>query len=425
MNQKSERKEFFTLSPQFCMHNGAVIISQSENAIQFGLLEASDTQLRLRLFRTFSSFLRNNFKIFEADVSFTVITRSQLLRYVSYLYGKNSNSFEKRTVEDEKKNDEAAAVLLLNSILEQARSSNATDIHIENNMIRFRVNGRLFPHMVLDEKRCEELILRIKLLSGMNILEKRQSQDGHFVFEKTLFVRVSGISVVNDAENMNGHGESLVLRLLDSKRIVPDLDLLGFSLEQCAALRKIMRIPHGLVLICGATGSGKSTTAAALLCEIARFDKNNGHGRKIISIEDPVEYLLPFATQIQVDEKNQNDFSDCLRSIFRQDPDVLFIGEIRDSLTAKTAVQAALTGHLVFATLHTSGFQQTLLRLRSLGADEVLSKAVLKAVVSQCLSYDGEKTVLDAEVELFDEKLSRPVSLPLLSYKKSQKQGIV
>lgn len=394
-------RELFTLSPAFCMYNGAAVISQNEHRIRFGLVKPDDTELRLRLFHAFSFYLRNENNVREADVSFLSITRQQLLRSVSLLYGQQRVGCgiqPEMTVESQKE-ETAAAILLLDSLLSEAQAIKATDIHIERNAVRFRLNGRLLFHMMLQKQRCRELILRIKLLSGMNILEKRQSQDGHFTTgkDKSLFVRVSCMNIIASDGCFDGD-ESVVLRLLDSRRIVPDIFRLGFSTVQIESLKMWCKIPHGLILICGATGSGKSTTATALLSEIVRNESNR---KKIISLEDPVEYVLPGVTQIQVSDFGVNNFDTVLRCVFRQDPDVLFIGEIRDGITAKTAIQAALTGHLVFATLHTSGVNEALLRLKSLGADEILAKTVLRGVITQSLTYERNETILKATLECF------------------------
>ncbi len=413
----------FTLSPTFCMYNGAAIVSQNENYIQFGLTKPGDTQLRLRLFHAFSSYLRDKQNMKEPVISFSPLTRQQLLRYVSLLFGQNSPpaSLSAVVTEAQKKKEEAAAVLLLDSLLDEARSLGATDIHIEWNTVRFRLNGRLVFHLMLQPLRCQELVLRIKLLSGMNILEKIQSQDGHFSVgrEKKLFVRVSCMSIIS-SDGRNDGDESVVMRLLDSVRVAPDIDTLGFTAEQSEKLRGWCRIPYGLILICGATGAGKSTTAAALLSEIVK----NVSNKKIISLEDPVEYVLPNVTQIQISNKVQNNFGTALRCVFRQDPDVLFIGEIRDEITAKTAIQASLTGHLVFATLHTTGANEALLRLKSLGADENLARIVLRGVVTQSLSYTQDKAVMTAFLESFIPSAGKRTAVsPLLPVQNISRTG--
>jgi type II secretory ATPase GspE/PulE/Tfp pilus assembly ATPase PilB-like protein len=218
------------------------------------------------------------------------------------------------------------------------------------------------------------LSTRLKLLSNLNVLETRRPQDGHIDITAerySLDVRLSITPTI--------WGESIVLRLLNRAGAPLDLDTLGFSAKHRARLDAILGVPSGLVLVTGPTGSGKTTTLAALLTEL------NRNAIKVISIEDPVEYRIAGVTQIQTNDELGLSFDAILRRVFRQDPDIIMVGEIRDRETAELAVRAALTGHLVFATLHTNNALEAVFRLANMGIPAYLAGAVLKAVVAQRL----------------------------------------
>ena len=250
----------------------------------------------------------------------------------------------------------------------------------------------------LSSEKSRELVRRIKILSNLNVLESRRAQDGQFVFHGNgeVFVRVSCVPSVSES----GSGESVVLRLLSAARVPLSIRELGFSESQCKHLEKVISKEQGLVLICGATGSGKSTTAASLL---TRLNELNGGKKKIITIEDPPEYLLDGMTQIHVDEHNGMSFSDALRFVFRQDPDVIFVGEIRDARAAQTVLQASLTGHLVFATVHTGGIEETEARMKELGVDFSEFSSVLQAMIFQKLLPCEKGVRLSAQIVIPDE----------------------
>lgn len=287
----------------------------------------------------------------------------------------------------------AAAVILLEMMLMQARKAGATDIHIESGRVRFRISGRLTDHMILHRRRTDELVRRIKLLSRMNVLEKRRSQDGQFVYGagNPLYVRVSCLCTADTG----GEGESIVMRLLDPERIPLTLASLGLSDAQQNTLLKVCTEQSGLALVCGAAGAGKSTTAAAMICAIRDI---SGGSRKIISIEDPPEYVLSGVTQIHTDRAA--DVPEALRRAFSQDPDVIMIGEIRDEETAVTAVRAALTGHFVIATVQASDVASAVLHMIHLGADPDLLASALRCVMIQQLIFrtDDVRLIADAAV---------------------------
>ncbi len=455
----------FKLTPAYCLYNGVAVIEQNGTQIRFLIENDNDQILKQRLKNAFDAFLESAVKQKDCPeiyrrlpvVEFEKGSRKSLRKIVSDLYQADSFSPEgeaKTMSETASADKEAAAVLLLDKLLEDGRMKNASDIHIENNLVRYRVFGRIEKGMELIPERAEEVIQRIKLLSGMNVLEKKKSQDGHFIYGRNnpLFVRVSTMCVISKSMQSS---ESIVMRLLDSSRIPLDLEKLGFNSLQLEKLEKLCALKNGLILVTGATGSGKSTTAASILMEIVR---QRGGGIKIISLEDPPEYVIPGVCQIRLDEKVEDSFDNALKHLFRQDPDVIMIGEIRDEKTARTALRAALTGHLVFATLHSSSAGASFLRLKDLGADENLLSSVLRGVICQELEYDegrkevnlladlalpsfdfsilADKALTEKELEeLFNhyenygdallrsvEKLKGRV-LPVINHKKSEKKG--
>ena len=277
--------------------------------------------------------------------------------------------------------DDAAPIIkLVNGILSQAVKDRASDIHIEcfenDLVVRFRVDGMLYD-VISPPKRIQPAIIsRIKVMSGLNIAEKRLPQDGRIrlrIAGRDIDLRVSTIPCQ--------YGERSVLRLLDRAQAVEniDLDKLGFSGENLRKLDRLIRQSHGIILATGPTGSGKSTTLYAALSRINSPEKN------IITIEDPIEYQLRGVGQMQVNPKIELSFASGLRSILRQDPDVIMVGEIRDGETAEIAIQAALTGHLVFSTLHTNDSFGSLTRLVEMGIEPFLVSSSILAVLAQRL----------------------------------------
>jgi len=276
--------------------------------------------------------------------------------------------------------DSAPIIKLVNGILSQAVKDRASDIHIEcfenEVIVRFRVDGMLYD-VISPPKRIQAAIIsRIKVMSGLNIAEKRLPQDGRIrvlIAGRDIDIRVSTIPCA--------YGERSVLRLLDRAQAVDsfDLDKLGFSGDNLRKLDKLIRQSHGIILATGPTGSGKSTTLYAALSRINSPEKN------IITIEDPIEYQLKGVGQMQVNPKIELTFASGLRSILRQDPDVIMVGEIRDSETAEIAIQAALTGHLVFSTLHTNDSFGSLTRLVEMGIEPFLVSSSILAVLAQRL----------------------------------------
>ena len=398
----------FVLTPAYCLFNGVAVLEQNGASISFLIENEQNEILKARLKRAFENHLGMIRKLKDCPeiyrripaVEFMAGNRSQLRKCVSRLYSTQGMQSEGMDVsselaassDNEKNQREAAAVLLLDSILNEARLRKATDIHIEQNCVRLRVNGQLEKLLELQSEKGTELVQRIKLLAGMNVIEKRRCQDGHFVYgnQNPFFLRVSTMSVIG--ENYIGE-ESVVIRLLDTSRIPLELDRLGFNLVQLERLEFLSHEPNGLILVCGPTGSGKSTTIASILVDI---EKSCGGVLKILSLEDPPEYVIPGVTQVKIDEKN--GFSETLNHIFRQDPDIIMIGEIRDEESAGAALRASLTGHLVFATLHAGNVGETILRLENLGLPRKLFCPVIRAVICQELDLSREKNQLYADV---------------------------
>ncbi len=274
--------------------------------------------------------------------------------------------------------EEAPVIDFVNSVLAEAIAQRASDVHFEpfedRIVVRLRVDGVLTQRRVATREMFDAVASRIKLLSGMDIAERRLPQDGRQsirVAGQEIDVRVSSLPTT--------WGESIVVRLLGHTRRIPELSELGLTATQSDLLLNTIAQPNGLALITGPTGSGKTTTVYRLLSHL------NDGVRKIVTIEDPVEFDLPGVLQMTVRPDIDLDFAAGLRSILRQDPDVIFVGEIRDSETARTAVQAALTGHLVISTVHTNSAMAAVPRLVDLGVEQFLLADVLRAVIGQRL----------------------------------------
>ncbi len=273
---------------------------------------------------------------------------------------------------------EAPVVRLVNLLVENAIGSEASDIHIEpfedTLRVRYRIDGILYDQEAPPRRLQAAVTSRIKIMAEMNIAERRLPQDGRIrvtLHGRRVDIRVSTIPTV--------HGESIVMRLLDRGSVFFPLERLGFPPDTLARFEALITRPHGIVLVTGPTGSGKTTTLYAAL------DKINSPDRKIITIEDPVEYQLKGVNQIPVKPKIGLTFATGLRHIVRQDPDVILVGEIRDLETAEISIQAALTGHLVFSTLHTNDAPSAITRLQDMGVEPYLLSSVLEGVLAQRL----------------------------------------
>ncbi|QZY56989.1 GspE/PulE family protein [Crassaminicella profunda] len=326
------------------------------------------------------------------NVNVVIATKQQILNAIDRYYGRES---AEKAIEDLKReaqienvenienqiaNDihNAPTVRLVNSIIQQAIKLKASDIHIEPSekklRIRFRIDGELQEIMSIAKTTHASIISRIKILGKMDIAEKRIPQDGRIeivVDDKKIDIRISILPTV--------YGEKVVLRLLDRNNFVFSKNELGFTEENLNSFDKIIKNPYGVILVTGPTGSGKTTTLYAILKELNQINRN------IITIEDPVEYRLEGISQVQVNNKAKLTFSSGLRSILRQDPDIIMIGEIRDAETAHIAVRAAITGHLVLSTMHTNDTASTVTRLVDMDIEPYLVSSSVVGVIAQRL----------------------------------------
>jgi general secretion pathway protein E len=274
--------------------------------------------------------------------------------------------------------DDAPIIRLINALLTEAIKENASDIHIESFethlSVRFRVDGVLREVIQPPRNMATVIVSRIKVMAKLDISEKRVPQDGRIslkVAGRAVDVRVSTLP--------SGHGERVVLRLLDKQAGRLDLEHLGMSQDIHEKIKSVIQRPHGIILVTGPTGSGKTTTLYAALSGL------NDKKRNILTVEDPIEYFIDGIGQTQVNNKVSMTFARGLRAILRQDPDVVMVGEIRDLETAEIAVQASLTGHVVFSTLHTNTAVGAIARLRDMGVEPFLLSSSLVAVLAQRL----------------------------------------
>jgi type IV pilus assembly protein PilB len=272
----------------------------------------------------------------------------------------------------------APAVRLVESILKEAIAAKASDIHIEPYdsivRVRNRIDGVLYEASNFDISIYQSIVTRLKIVGGLNITERRIPQDGRFslkVSDELYDFRLSTLPTV--------HGEKIVIRILDTSAFSFNLKELGFTDEAIETVTPILRRPHGIILLTGPTGCGKSTTLYSFIREINSVESN------IVSVEDPVEYTIEGINQVQVNNKVDMTFAKALRSILRQDPNIIMIGEIRDEETAHIAIRAAITGHLVFSTLHTNDAPGAIIRLTDMGVEPYLVSDALEMVIAQRL----------------------------------------
>lgn len=332
-------------------------------------------------------------RILRAPVQQAVVRESELLNTLDLVYRRTEDianfaeeldeeltdsQFDLASMTPDAEDSDAPVVKLLQSIFEDAVQVRASDIHIEPDenvlRIRQRVDGVLQEQVMKERRIAPALVLRLKLMASLDISEKRLPQDGRFSLKvkgRNLDVRLSTMPIE--------YGESVVMRLLDQSGAVTSLDHVGMPREMLERFRRLIHMPHGLILVTGPTGSGKTTTLYGALQEL------NEIGVKIITVEDPVEYRLHRINQVQVNPKIELSFARILRSALRQDPDILLVGEIRDTETAEIALRAAMTGHLVLSTLHTNDAVSSAMRLVDMGAEGFLAATALRAVVAQRL----------------------------------------
>jgi MSHA biogenesis protein MshE len=288
------------------------------------------------------------------------------------------DSFDLPGLNENVSNEEAPVAKLLQSIFDQAMQMKASDIHIEPDAkvlrVRMRIDGQLQEQIIKETRIVPALVLRLKLMCGLDISEKRIPQDGRFRIiarGHEVDIRLSTMPIQN--------GESVVMRLLDQSSGLLSLENTGMEPNVLQEIRKLLAYPHGLILVTGPTGSGKTTTLYSALSEL------NSPEKKIITIEDPVEYKLSRINQVQVNTKIDLTFARVLRTVLRQDPDIVLVGEMRDQETAEIALRAAVTGHLVLSTLHTNDTLSAAIRLADMGAEPYLLASGLRGVIAQRL----------------------------------------
>ncbi len=320
----------------------------------------------------------------------SIATRTDIMAAIDRYYGNEearsaaeayTKEREKLTFVDESGESDVVnspIVLLVNTMIEQAARQRASDIHVEALedvvRVRYRIDGELYNKMKYAIQLSSAIIARIKILSGMDISEKRKPQDGRITYvvdRREYDIRVSTLPTV--------YGEKCVMRLAVKKNLLRDKRTLGFNNEELEKFDHILSNPNGIVLVTGPTGSGKSTTLYTALAEL------NTEGVNIITVEDPVEANIDGINQVQVNPKANLTFASALRSILRQDPDIIMVGEIRDAETALIATQASITGHLVVSTVHTNSAANTITRLMDMGIDSYLIADSVVGIIAQRL----------------------------------------
>jgi len=391
------RRSLMPLSRQ----NGTLVVATGNpfdvNALdELQMLTGLQIQAVLASPREISRLIKTHFGVGGETVSAMMQERAEEVELLEGIEADDS--------EAAKMAQEASVVKLVNEILIEAANERASDIHIEPEegslRIRYRIDGILqLQSLHAEITRFQSAIIsRIKIMSRLNIAEKRMPQDGRIkmrVQNREVDVRVSIIPMI--------HGEGIVMRLLDKGRMVFNLANVGMLEDTYQTFRKLLDRPHGIILVTGPTGSGKSTTLYSSLNEI------KDETLKIITVEDPVEYQQPGISQIQVHSKIGLTFAAALRSILRHDPDVILIGEMRDMETAESAIQASLTGHMVFSTLHTNDAPSAFTRLIDMGVEPFLVASTVEGVMAQRLV----RTICpDCKVEFTPEDHEVPSDFP-------------
>lgn len=370
-----------TLPERLARHHRAIFLSKNDGSNFIGMVDPQNI-FAIDEIRRF----------FQSPISIALINEKECLDYLDLIYRRTDeiNRFASELsnqikpgldlehLDKELGHDDIPVSKLLRSLFEDAAQINASDIHIEPEekliRIRYRIDGVLQEHIVNEVRAAPILAQRLKILSHLNIMERRLPQDGHFslkIKNRQFDIRLSTMPTQ--------YGESIVMRLLEQNIKILSIDELEMPETYTQQLRELLNAPHGMVLATGPTGSGKTTTLFSLLNEL------NSPELKIITIEDPVEYHFPRLNQIQVNPTINLTFSTILRSALRQDPDVLMVGEIRDSETAAIALRSAMTGHLILSTLHTNDTISTVSRLLDLGCEPYLIASALRVIISQRL----------------------------------------
>ncbi len=380
----------------------AIILKDTEAYVTVGICESDSSELRDIL----SHF-------HDKRIEYRKLDHDDLSEYLGKLHASpsegtftNQGIGNKKLVLDRIAND-APIINFVNSMIIEAMRKRASDIHIEafadTVNIRFRIDGALAIHSSMERTLFPAVSSRLKIMANLNTMERRRPQDGRISVHLGDDIQDIRLSIIPTVR-----GESLVLRLLNRKSTLPLLGSLGLGEKSLKELKTIVKSSSGLVLVTGPTGSGKTTTLNSLLREM------DGDHKKIITLEDPVEYSLEGINQVQTHEAIGLTFNSILRRILRQDPDVIMIGEIRDIETANLAIRAALTGHLVLSTLHTNDAVSVIDRLTNMGVQPFMTAAVLKTAIAQrlvrkvCTSCRKKRAVTAAEMKLFNKAGKNP-----------------
>ena len=389
----------------FAIHNKLIPISYNKDSITIGMSDIFDIVAIDQLRRWF----RPNFKISPAYVPEVDILHAidQYYDYEMSIEGilKEIEGSNSKNINDEAQlrgDYRSPMVRLVDAILTDAVHRGASDLHFEPEplflRIRYRIDGKMVQIRSIHRDYWSAIAVRIKIISGMNIAESRRSQDGHVnseILGRKIDFRVSTQPTIN--------GENIVMRILDEKQSIVSLEALGFSQTSRNIIAKMIQKPEGVIIITGPTGSGKTTTLYTLLSMINTIDKN------IMTLEDPVEYHIPLIRQSNVKSDSGMDFAAGVKAILRQDPDVILIGEIRDKDTAITAIQAAMTGHQVFSSLHTNDAIGAIPRLVNIGVPNYLMAGSLVGIVAQRLSRKlCVHCKSEQPVDAFDKRLLGP-----------------
>ncbi|MDO4952228.1 MAG: GspE/PulE family protein [Synergistaceae bacterium] len=379
----------FAASGELCPHYSALNLIPESSAVRLNVLplELSDGVLKAAVSNPFDTSVIDELKLISGRLKLYVTPKTELVSLIKLFYKfysaverpESKKAVKQETeisvIQAEEKN---AAAEFINAILQKAIEYSASDVHFEPvgdmTRVRCRIDGTLFNLLNFDSELHSQIIARLKIAANMDIAEKRRPQDGRMFYRTAnsmVDIRISTMPTI--------FGEKAVLRLLKQDLSSFELEKLGFEKQDIEILYKSIKLDSGLILIVGPTGSGKSTTLHALM------KKLNSSKCNVISIEDPVEYTLQGINQVQVNDKIGLSFSNILRSVLRQDPDKIMVGEIRDTETAELAIRAALTGHLVLSTLHADNTVSAVNRLLDMGIQPYLLAASLKCVAAQRL----------------------------------------
>ncbi|MFA5959070.1 MAG: GspE family T2SS ATPase variant LspE [Tatlockia sp.] len=399
----------------FAKNQGVIVVPQGEQFLVYHLAEPS------------LPVLAEVKRFFEAELVLKEVDEQEFQQHLAQLYQSKSSILDaaegmEETIdlallagqlpasEDLLDNqDDAPIIRLLNALFTQAIKQQASDIHIETYenrvLVRNRVDGVLQEVLEIQRSIAPLVISRVKVMAKLDISEKRLPQDGRIA------LRIGGHNIdVRVSTLPSNHGERIVLRILDKQAAALNLNLLGMPAHTMEIMRKMIAEPHGIILVTGPTGSGKTTSLYAMLTELNEVSRN------ILTIEDPIEYDLPGIGQTQVNSKVQMTFAKGLRAILRQDPDVVMIGEIRDLETAEIAVQASLTGHLVLSTLHTNSALGALSRLHDMGIESFLLSSSIIGLIAQrlvrklCPHCKVFRPIRPDELALMNQPVDTPIT---------------